>query len=151
MAARLGKAGSDMGTVAMVLHQTIADRLGLNPTDHKCLEILGRAPDPTAGELAEWTGLTTGAVTAVIDRLERAGFVQRQAHPTDRRKVVVRVNPERLQEVQRLFEPLGEAMYALCSEYSEGELETIADYLTRAADLFRHEARRLREGNRPPP
>jgi len=152
LAAKLGRAGSEMGTVALGLHQTIADRLGLNPADHKCLDVLCRAPDPTAGDLADWTGLTTGAVTALIDRLERGGFVRREAHPTDRRKVVVRVIPEKMAEVQRLFQPLGEAMNALCSGYSETELETIVDYLTRAAALFRQEARRLRhESAEPPP
>jgi len=148
---RLCRAGSDLGTVAMALHQTIADRLGLNPTDHKCLDILNRAAEPTAGDLADWTGLTTGAVTAVIDRLERAGFVRREAHPSDRRKVVVRTIPERVREVQRLFEPLGEAMGALCARYSEAELETIADYLTRSADLFRRESKRLRDEALEPP
>src|SRR5579863_8641897 len=109
--------GRDVGTAALVFHQTIADRLGLNPTDHKCLEILHRAEDPTAGDLALATGLTTGAVTGVIDRLEQRGFVRREAHPTDRRKVRIRVIPERFDEVRQLFVGLGTSMAELSGDY----------------------------------
>ena len=138
--------GRDMGTAAIMFHQAVADRLGLNPTDHKCLGRVHEAGEATAGDLAEWTGLTTGAVTGVIDRLERAGFVRRAEHPTDRRKVVVRVVPERFPEVGRLFASLSEAMTALCARYTEPELRVIIDFLTRSADLFRHETRRLHVG-----
>jgi DNA-binding MarR family transcriptional regulator len=138
--------GRHMGTAAIMFHQAVADRLGLNPTDHKCLDLMRGSGGATAGELADWTGLTTGAVTGIIDRLERAGFVRREEHPTDRRKVVVRVIPERLPEVGRLFTSLGEAMTALCGHYSEAELRVIVDYLTRSADLFRRETRLLRAG-----
>jgi len=138
--------GRDVGTAAIMFHQAVADRLGLNPTDHKCLDLVRRAGGATAGDLADWTELTTGAVTGVIDRLERAGFVRREEHPADRRKVVVRVIPERLPEVGRLFTSLGEAMTALCGRYSEAELRVIVDYLSRAADLFRRETRLLRAG-----
>jgi DNA-binding MarR family transcriptional regulator len=136
--------GRDVGTAAIMFHQAVADRLGLNPTDHKCLDLVHRAGGATAGDLADWTELTTGAVTGVIDRLERAGFVRREEHPGDRRKVVVRVIPERLPEVGRLFASLAEAMTALCGCYSEAELRVIVDYLTRSAELFRRETRLLR-------
>ena len=138
--------GRNMGTAAIVFHQAVADRLGLNPTDHKCLDLVHRAGGATAGDLADWTELTTGAVTGVIDRLERAGFVRREEHPDDRRKVVVRVIPGRLPEVGRLFASLAEAMTALCGHYSEAELRVIVDYLTRSAELFRRETRLLRPG-----
>jgi len=136
--------GRDVGTAAIMFHQAVADRLGLNPTDHKCLDLVHRAGGATAGDLADWTGLTTGAVTGLIDRLERAGFVRREEHPSDRRKVVIRVVPERLPEVGRLFHSLGEGMKDLCARYSEAQLRIIVDYMSRSADLFRHETRRLR-------
>ncbi len=136
--------GREMGTAAIMFHQAVADRLGLNTTDHKCLELVHRAGGATAGDLADWTGLTTGAVTGIIDRLEKAGFVRREEHPTDRRKVVVRVVPERLPEVGRLFTSLAEGMTALCARYTEAELRVIMDHMTRSAELFRHETRRLR-------
>ena len=64
-----------------MFHQAIADRLGLNVTDHKCIDLLLMKGPLTAGELAGMTGLTTGAITAVIDRLEKAGFVRREDDP----------------------------------------------------------------------
>jgi len=135
--------GRDLGIAAIVFHQTVADRLGLNPTDHKCLDLLHRAEDATAGDLADWTGLTTGAVTGVIDRLEHRGFVRREAHPTDRRKVVIRVIPERFAELRELFGSLCEGMETLCARYSARDLKVIADYMSRSADLFRRETQRL--------
>jgi DNA-binding MarR family transcriptional regulator len=137
--------GRDLGTAALVFHQTVADRLGLNPTDHKCLELLHYATDPAAGDLADWTGLTTGAVTGVIDRLERRGFVRRETHPTDRRKVIIRTIPDRYAEVARLFAGLAEKMGTLCAGYSEEELAIITDHMARSAEVFRSETQRLRE------
>ena len=80
-----GLLGREIGIATMRYHNTVAARLGLNPTDHRCLDLLHGQGEVTAGGLAEWTGLTTGAVTGMIDRLERAGFIRREAHPTDRR------------------------------------------------------------------
>lgn len=137
--------GRDMGTAGLMFHQAIAERLGLNTTDHKCLDLLHRHENATAGDLAEWTGLTTGAATGIIDRLERAGFVRREPHPTDRRKVVVRAVCERLPEVGRLFEPLAAGMAELAGHYSEAELRVIMDYMTRVTELFRRETRRVSE------
>jgi len=145
--ARLDCLGRDLGTAALVFHQTVADRLGLNPTDHKCLELLHRAPDPTAGDLADWTGLTTGAVTGVIDRLEQRGFVRREPHATDRRKVVIRVIPERFEELRKMFDSFGQGMATLCASYSQAELAVIMDYMSRSAELFRRETQRLRAGD----
>ncbi len=68
------RAGRELSAATIMFHQAIADRLGLNPTDHKCLDLLASKGLMTAGELAEMTGLTTGAITGVIDRLEAAGF-----------------------------------------------------------------------------
>ena len=92
-----------MGTASIMFHQAVADRLGLNVTDHKCVDLLLLNGPLTAGELAQKTGLTTGAVTAVIDRLERAGFARREDDPHDRRRVIVSVVPQRLGEIERLF------------------------------------------------
>ncbi|WJH36140.1 MarR family transcriptional regulator [Paenibacillus sp. CC-CFT747] len=75
---------------AVMFHQLISEQLGLNATDHKCLDFLNRTGPVTAGQLAQLTGLTTGAVTSVIDRLEKAGYVVRDKDPNDRRRVVVK-------------------------------------------------------------
>src|SRR5262245_44374469 len=140
----LNLAGRDLSTAGIMFHQAVADRLGLNPTDHKCLDLVQRRDGAPAGELAELTGLTTGAVTGIIDRLERAGFVVREEHPTHRRKVIVRAVRERLDEVCRLFVPLAEGMAALCRRYSPAELDLILDYMARSAEVLRRETKRLR-------
>src|SRR5215831_16503044 len=78
-----------LSTATILFHQAIADRLGMNVTDHKCADILLRTGAITAGELSRRTGLTTGAITGVIDRLEKAGFVRRAKDAGDRRRVIV--------------------------------------------------------------
>ena len=83
--ARLDHAMRETTTVTILFHQAIADRLGMNVTDHKCAGILAQSGPITAGELARRTGLSTGAITGVIDRLERAGFAHRARDAVDRR------------------------------------------------------------------
>jgi DNA-binding MarR family transcriptional regulator len=137
-------AGRQMSTSAIMLHQAVADRLGLHPTDHKCADLLCMNGPMTAGELAERTGLTTGAITGVIDRLEAAGYVRREADPADRRRVVVRVIPKRLRRVGRLFEPLAAAMVELCARYTDRELATILDFMTQSREVTHRVTVRLR-------
>src|SRR6266852_1771624 len=86
----------EMSAATIMFHQAIADRLGMNITDHKCADILSRTGPITAGELAQRTGLTTGAITGVIDRLEKAGFVCRAKDPSDRRRVILSPNLKRM-------------------------------------------------------
>src|SRR5687767_14978126 len=76
-----------------VFDEAAAARLGVNSTDLRCMDILQRLDGVTAGELAREAALTTGAVTSVIDRLERAGYAKREADPADRRKVLVKMTP----------------------------------------------------------
>jgi DNA-binding MarR family transcriptional regulator len=136
----------ELSTAAILFHQAIADRLGLNITDHKCAGILcGTGPIP-AGELAERTGLTTGAITGVIDRLEAAGFVRRAPDANDRRRVIVEPFPERIErEVGPLFESMARAMGELCAHYSTEELAVIRDFIARAHKGAYAEAGKLRE------
>lgn len=137
-------AGRQMSTSAIMLHQAVADRLGLHPTDHKCADLLCMNGPLTAGELAERTGLTTGAITGVIDRLEAAGYVRRGADPADRRRVVVQVIPKSLRQVGRLFEPLAAAMTQLCAQYTDRELATILDFMNRSREVTHREMLKLR-------
>src|SRR5690349_11753070 len=95
--------------IKTVLYQhALADRLGLNVTDLLCLFFLRDTEALTAGQLAEATGLTTGSVTIMIDRLEAAGYVQREKDPTDRRRVLVRPRTERIQrDITPFYTALG--------------------------------------------
>ncbi len=136
---RVKRAGRLLSAATIMFHQAVADRLGLNPTDHKCADLLFLKGAMTAGELAGLTGLTTGAITGVIDRLEAAGFVRREDDPNDRRRVIVRATPRPPCAVGRLFEPLATAMAKVCARYSDRELATILDFQTRAQEGL-HEA-----------
>ena len=128
----------------IMFHQAIADHLGLNPTDHKCLLFLmdGRK---TAGQMAEMTGLTTGAVTSVLDRLENAGYVRRVHDTEDRRRVFAEIVPENAREIGKLFQPLARAMSRLEASYSKKELAVIEDFLNRSSDILFKETVRIRK------
>jgi DNA-binding MarR family transcriptional regulator len=111
---------------------------------YKCLDLvlgMGRA---TAGQLAELTGLTTGAITSVINRLEKAGFVRRAKDPNDLRIVYVEPVPDRLGPLQEVFAPLAEEMGELHARYSAGELRLIPDYLERFAQVLARQTERLK-------
>jgi DNA-binding MarR family transcriptional regulator len=141
----LNRAGRQLSAATIMFHQAVADRLGLNPTDHKCVDLLSQAGPRTAGELADMTGLTTGAITGVIDRLEKAGFVRREDDPNDRRRVIVRVIPKRSHEMARLFEHLSAAVAELSARYSDRELATILDFMARSQQVLHDSTLKLRE------
>jgi DNA-binding MarR family transcriptional regulator len=103
--------------------QTVANVAGISGSDLDCMDIVNLEGRVTAGRLAEVTGLTTGAITGVVDRLEKAGLVRRDRDATDRRKVFIVVVPENAAKVGKLYTPLQEAMYKLWSTYSDAELQ----------------------------
>lgn len=116
-------------TRSVMLHAVVAERLGLNPSDHKCADLLSEEGISTPGRLAELTGLSTGAITGVLDRLERAGFALREADPDDRRRTLVRLTPERMPNMQRIFSPLVQGMEKLCATYSTEELQLVLRFM----------------------
>ena len=127
-----------------IFGQTVAIRLGLSESDIDALELLIDTGASTAGRLAELMGLTTGAVTRVIDRLEQAGYVRRESDPSDRRRVVVEVVPERVATIESLLTSLERAAAQEVERYSADQLALINDFLARMADLTQTEAARLR-------
>ena len=127
----LEQALRDVSGTGVLFSQAAAERLGLNSTDLECLGVIASGP-ATAGELAQATGLTTGAITGVIDRLERAGYARREHDKEDRRKVRVRAQPEALQRTAPIFEPMRRASAEVLSRYDDAELALILDFLTRA-------------------
>src|SRR5262245_24965598 len=143
-----------LSTATILFHQAIADRLGMNVTDHKCADVLSRTGPITAGELAQRTGLTTGAITGVIDRLEKAGFARRAKDPRDRRRVIIEPIVERMEQViGPLFASMAASAGELCARYSTEELAVIRDFTVRAREMAAEETRKLRdvkkwEGNR---
>ncbi len=137
-------AGRRLSCETIMFHQSIADRLGLNVTDHKCLDFLLLHGPRTAGELSQLTALTTGAITAVVDRLEKAGFVRREADPKDRRRVIVSPIMERLGQIGALFGDLSLRIQELASQYTAAELEVIIDFMNRSCDVLHAAALHLR-------
>jgi DNA-binding MarR family transcriptional regulator len=136
--------GRELSARTIMFHQAVAEHLGLNATDHKCLDIARRGEAMTAGELAQCTGLTSGAITGVIDRLERAGFVSRVRDDQDRRRVLVRPIAERARAIAPLFASVDTRWRALCRRYSEHELDIINRFMADSIALLAGEARKLR-------
>ena len=123
-------------SAAGVLHgQAIAKRVGVNPSDMECLDLILMNGPSTAGEIARHTGLTSGAVTGLIDRLERLGLVERAADANDRRKVLVRVREDRIGAIVALFSPMEKSVHALLAGYSKEELKLLIDFAERAGDI----------------
>jgi DNA-binding MarR family transcriptional regulator len=132
-------------TTAILLHQAIADRLGLNVTDHKCLSIILESQKPiTPRDLANITGLTTGAITGIVDRLEKAGFIRRQRDNQDRRSLTLHPIDERVKEIFQIFEPFSEATREFLSRYNNDELTLILDLVNKLIDLSEKEIHNLR-------
>jgi DNA-binding MarR family transcriptional regulator len=136
--------GRQLGAHSLLFHQAVAERLGLNATDLKCLDLARAEQDITAGRIAELTGLTTAAVTSVIDRLEKSGIVRRERDSVDRRKVFVRPIPERAAEIAALFESLNGAMRELYARYTLDDLTLLRDFAVAADEIMLAETKKLR-------
>jgi DNA-binding MarR family transcriptional regulator len=136
----------EMSTETIMFHQAVADILGLHITDHKCLDFIYRFGAMPAGRLAELTGLTTGAVTGIIDRLEEAGYVRRANDPKDRRRTIVEPTKNKRLErkIEVLFIPLRDRMHNLLSSYSDGELVFLLNATTEMLEQTREESKKLR-------
>ena len=138
--------GKRLSTATIMFHSAVADRMGVSVTDAKCRSILLQLGPMTAGDIAQRLGLTTGAVTGVIDRLVAAKLVRRVADPTDRRRVVVELlsNPRREREIEGLFEPMGSRISGLVAGYSDRDQAILAEFLTKACEVLEEETHRLR-------
>lgn len=125
-----------------------ADRLGVNRTDLHCLNAIENADGLTAGELAAEVGLTSGAVTGVIDRLERAGFARRVPDPADRRRVKVEVTPEFYARAEQIWGPLAAEWEAsLASHFTVAELTRITEFLLLTNQVGKRHLDRLAKGS----
>jgi DNA-binding MarR family transcriptional regulator len=136
----------EMSTETIMFHQNVADVLGLHITDHKCLDLIRQYGAMPAGRLAELTGLTTGAVTGIIDRLEKAGYVRRTNDPKDRRRTIIELvrNKKWERKIEAIFIPFHESMRKFLSSYSDSELAFLLDVLTKSIELTREESKKLR-------
>lgn len=153
MAARRNGGGFDLGllwelsSAATSMNQAVAERLGLHPTDARALALVEGAPanaPMTPGKVAELIGLTTGAVTGVLDRLEAAGFVRREKAPDDRRQVIVRPVAARVDEAAALYAPLQRSADEACRAFGADDVARATELLRALARATHAEAERLR-------
>lgn len=142
--AELNRAAREASGLGVVFGEAVAQRMALDQTALECLGVITGRNDVTAGTLAAATGLTTGAVTGVIDRLEKAGFARRVRDAADRRKVYVRATPAALRQADAHYGPLGRAVDALADRYSNKEIALLVDYFGRTRDLMLTEIARLK-------
>jgi len=134
-----------MGAQSVITSQTMTERFGLHTTDLKVLDLIFLREQTSAGELANATGLTSGSVTALIDRLVKAGYVDRHADPGDRRRVIVRIRRDAIAPIEAAYASMQTRMVELWSTYSAQDLEIIADFLSRSTDLAIECTKEIRE------
>jgi DNA-binding MarR family transcriptional regulator len=147
---KLWELGRKMSTQTVFLHQAIAQSVGLNATDTKCIDLILRGPggSVTAGWLSDMTGLTTGAITHILDRLEKRQFIERVRDTRDRRKVFIRVLPESLEPLIPKYEAMGKAHMSLVEQYGDEELQLICDYLEKTSEVSERELANMIAANR---
>lgn len=152
-----GQLARRRSTADVLFHQAVATRLGLAPADHKCLELLRDRGAMSGSELAAITGLTTGAITGAVARLETAGYLRREPDSHDGRRQILHPVPERLREVhEQVFAPLRDDVAVVLEGFDAHQLAAIAEFLDRStAVLYRHLAvlrgQTLGSITRPPP
>ncbi len=125
--------------------QLVSEILSVNRTDGRCMDVLDQLGRISAGELAAATRLSTGAITAVIDRLERDGYARRVPDPADRRRVLVELTPRARELTWELYGPLAEAAEPLIMGYTDAELELLIEFQRRGIELQEEMADRLRQ------
>ncbi len=137
------------------IHQVAYDRfedaaaayVGVNRTAMRCMDVLDQAGQLTPGEIAVQTGLTSGAVTAMLDRLERLDLVQRHPDPTDRRRVLVQLTDTARQLASEIYGPLADEMTQF-ERYSDAELRLIAEFQRLGTATLRRHAERVERQTR---
>ena len=124
-------------------HDAVAAYLGVNRTDLRCLDILDLAGRRTAGELATEMGMSTGAVTALIDRLEKAGYVSRVRDPGDRRRVLVEPTELARQRGWEIYQPFTELTGPAFARFTDEQLATVRDFLQVGNDFYAVQTTRI--------
>ena len=143
----LSLAGRAMSAATVMFHATVAARQGLSATEEKALDLLERFGPLTAGELAKRSGLAPASVTGLVNRLEGKGFARRIANPSDRRSILVEVDPERVYAAMApLFTDWVRSLEELYAGYTDEQLELILEFLTEVARRQQEATARLTAG-----
>jgi DNA-binding MarR family transcriptional regulator len=143
--------GRELSTAVVLFHEALASRLGMNAAEWRCLSLLHEHGPSTAGQLAELSGFTTGAITGIVDRLERAGYARRKPNPADGRSVIIHsLRSKALHaRVSPVLSSIGQGMMEITTHYNVRELAAIADYLRRTIQLLRAQTIQLTQKAKP--
>jgi DNA-binding MarR family transcriptional regulator len=130
------RAGRESSRLSVMFRHALASRLGLTVTDMECLDFLMDTGSATAGQLAEQTNLTTGAITSMIRRLEQAGYVTSHRDPADRRRVVVTLVPEKLDHGRQLYASFADDGQQMINGYTTQELQFLVRHYDRMSKIY---------------
>ena len=142
---RTDRAIREASAQGALLSSAVAAHLCITQNDIECLDLINLNGPMTAGKLAETTGLTTGAITGIVDRLAKAGFVRREADPADRRRVIVRVREGSGARIKPLYDSLQRRIGEVLAGYSDKEIALLARFYEKSAEILREETLHLRE------
>lgn len=131
------------------LDDAACEYMGINRTDLRCLDILGRFGSMTAGRLAEESKLTNAAITIVVDRMQRAGYMRRVRDKVDRRRVMVEATPKAHERAWTLYGKIAEKLHAQLERYSGEELELLHDFLRARTEIDLEVAAEFRQRRSP--
>ncbi|WP_443748234.1 MarR family winged helix-turn-helix transcriptional regulator [Asticcacaulis solisilvae] len=136
----------DLSAAIITFHETVARALGMSAPERKTLGVLADMGVVTAGQLASATGLTTGAITGIVDRLEKQGYARRVPNPNDRRSVLIHAQQvEKIREIQGpIFASLTAAMDDLLGHYSAEQRALIMGYLDGTTRVLREQTKKLK-------
>lgn len=143
---RVIRGARQYGINTVLFRHLIGERLGLNVTDMECLGLLFHQRIATPSELARHTGLTSGATTAMLDRLERSGLIERRPNPDDRRGTLIVLLQSGAEKVGPWFDSVRHAEEQLLSGYSEKELELLAGFFEQSAAMWERERKKMVSG-----
>lgn len=133
----------NFNTSAVLSATSIAQKVGMGVNEFRCAEFLVRMGPMTAGKLAELTGLTTGAITGILDRLEKAGWAKRVPDPNDRRRIFIHPVPRDSNTVDGLYDDYMSALMDLLNKYSDSELALVSEFIDEITKLNQVQAERL--------
>jgi DNA-binding MarR family transcriptional regulator len=133
-----------MGATTDLFDQAAAERLGVNRTDLRVLDLLGRHGPTSPSRLAELNDLSRPAMTTVIDRLEKAGYARRVADSSDRRRVLVEITPLASRRAMEIYGPFAELSFTGFNGYTAKELEVISSFLAKSVELTEAQLEKIR-------
>ncbi len=133
----------DYALSTVLFRNVVGETLGINVTDMECLGLLFHKGIATPTELSKHTGLSSGATTAMLDRLEKSGLIERRPNPQDRRSTLIAIVKEAAEKAAPLFASVRKAQDELVSSYTEKELELLSDFFVKSVTMWEEERKKI--------